>query len=198
MKNSTLRLLPAALVVAGLVALVAFSLRQPPPASPPAAGAAAPAASPPAVAVTSSAPATAPVPVHITRLQESPPRPEPVPPKGVAKVTLGSRDITPPNRVAHFERIRITSAQEIPIEVAWPEDKTSTEVLAHAIDGGTIDRATTSRRMPLTPGEPVRFTFTAGRGAGLYQVLLRRGTLVEVLEFWVPTTHPENDPPALN
>lgn len=153
-------------------------------------------ASPSAAVLAPSLPSAA--PRRASTFRESPARPEPVPPKGVAKVSMGERVITPRNRVAHFERIKVGRVQEIPIEVSWPDDRTSTEVLAHAIHGGSIDRGTNARRIPLTPGEPVKFTFTSGNGVGLYQVLLRRGTQEEVLEFWVPTTHPKNDPPALN
>lgn len=195
MKNSTLRLAIPAGIVAAIAAVVFVNLSNQPPSVATKAEVTVPPTVAQAVAVNPAPPVAV---MHITRLQESPPRPEPVPPRGVAKVTLGEREITPVNRVAHFERIKIAPAQAVPIEVAWPEDRTSTEVLAHAIDGGTIDRATNSRLIALTPGEPVRFTFTSGHGAGLYQVLLRRGTQEEVLEFWVPTTHPENDPPALN
>lgn len=194
MKSPALRLVTAALAVAAIIALVVISRSSPPlPPSVPGGGQPAPgSATKPAVV-----PAAAAV-VSTTVHRPSLPLPEPAAPVGVAKVTLGGKELTPPNHVAHFERIKVAPLQDISVEVVWPADRTSTEVLAHAIDGGTIDRAGNNRLLPLKPGEPVRFTFNAGRGAGLYQVLLRRGTQEEVLEFWVPSPHPENDPPTLN
>lgn len=119
-------------------------------------------------------------------------------PVGVAKVTLGDRTVAPRNRVAHFERLKVAPEQEIPIEVSWPEDKTSTEVFCQAIAGGTIDRGGNAQRLPITPGQPVKFTFKTGHESGLYEVVLRRGTQEEVLEFWVPSPRPENDPPSFD
>ena len=194
MKTPALRLIIAALAVAVIIALVVFSRSSAPP-PPAAAGTGQPATG--STAKPAVAPASASV-VSTSVHRPSLPLPEPAAPVGVAKVTLDGREITPPNHVAHFERIKVAPLQDIPIEVAWPADRTSTEVLAHAIQGGTIDRAGNSRRLPLTAGVPVKFTFTAGHEAGLYEILLRRGTQEEVLEFWVPTSHPENDPPSLN
>ena len=134
----------------------------------------------------------------VSTFREPPPLPEPTPPSGVARVTLGDRTVAPRNRVAHFERLKVAPEQEIPIEVSWPEDRTSTEVLCHAIAGGTIDRGGNAQRLPITPGQPVKFTFKTGHESGLYEVVLRRGTQEEVLEFWVPTPHPENDPPSFD
>ena len=193
--NPRTLIIPAA-ILAGAIAIVCFSTwnRTLPTASTPNPVATAPASASPnaVVAVTPVSPA------NTATFRESPPLPEPEPPAGVAKVTLGERSLTPKNTAAHFQRIKVQAEEEIPIEVSWPDDKTSTEVLCHAIAGGTIDRGGNAVRLPIKPGEPVKFTFKTDHEAGLYQVLLRRGTQEEVLEFWVPTQAPGNDPPALN
>ena len=200
MNRRTLLLLPAALLVAGGAILYVSTVTAPLPATTPSSELSPETKSADRVASPSSetkSPGTVPN-AGGQVIHESPPRPEPEPPAGVARVTLGEREIAPKNRVAHFERIKVTAQQEIPIEVAWPEDKTSTEVLCHAIAGGKIDNGGNALRLPIKQGEPVKFTFKTDHEAGLYQVVLRRGIQEEVMEFWVPTTHPENDPPAMN
>lgn len=193
--NPRTLIIPAA-ILAGTIAIVCFcTWNRPMPAeSTPSSVATYPASANPETTVA----ATPALSSNTATFRESPPPPDPVPPAGVAKVTLGDRTVAPRNRVAHFERLKAAPEQEIPIEVSWPGDKTSTEVFCQAIAGGTIDSGGNAQRLAITPGQPVKFTFKVGHESGLYEIVLRRGTQEEVLEFWVPTSRPEDDPPSFD
>jgi len=122
--------------------------------------------------------------------------PDPTPAPIQAVVNLGKKAYSPRFYSARSERLAIKAQDSVPIKVSWPEDTTNPGVFVHAIQGGQID-GSSAKSFAFNQDKSIRFTFTAGQEPGLYQVLLRRGTTEEVLEFWVPTNQPKEDPYAL-
>jgi hypothetical protein len=127
----------------------------------------------------------------------APVRPDPAPPAGKAALTVGNKAISPANYSGRYERVAVRSGQAVTVQLSWPDDNISAGVYADAIQGGKID-GQKSKSFDFRNGKAIRFVFTPDHEAGRYEVLLRRGTTEEVLQFWVPTNHPEKDPHALN
>lgn len=117
-------------------------------------------------------------------------------PQGKASIAIGERKVMPPNYGGHYQRVALAPRQEVSIQLSWPEDKVSEGVFVHAIQGGTID-GEHGKGFPLDTNRSVRFAFTPTNESGLFQVLVRRGTAEEVLNFWVPSNRPASDPHAL-
>jgi hypothetical protein len=124
-------------------------------------------------------------------------QPDPTPPPGKAEVVVGEKSISPPNYNGSYERVAVQSGARVPVQVSWPNDNISAGVYVDAIQGGKID-GQKSKSFDFRSGNTIHFDFTANQEAGLYQVVLRRGTTEEVLEFWVPTNRPQKDPHTLN
>lgn len=127
----------------------------------------------------------------------APPQPEPTPAKGEAIVALNGRAIQPENNGGQFERVAIGMNETVPIRLSWPEDKIHSDVFVQAVHGGKIDGGSNHKRFTLGADKTVSFAFTPDGGPGSYQIALRRGTTEEVLQFWVPTENPSNDPPTI-
>ncbi len=121
--------------------------------------------------------------------------PTPVP--GQASVKLGEKSLSPKNNAGHFERIAVKLNQSVPIQLSWPEDNTHEDVFVQAVHGGKIDNSGNSKRFSLTGDKTISFVFTPDSGTGSYEIVLRRGTIEEALQFWVPTGNPKADPPTL-
>nr|MBA3609211.1 hypothetical protein [Chthoniobacterales bacterium] len=118
------------------------------------------------------------------------PQPAPSVAKVQAVITRDEKPYRPQFHSGHSERLRVTMNKTIPIQLSWPEDKTSDGVFVQAIQGGRIDDGGNSKHFALGKDRTVAFNFTPTSGVGAYQVIARRGTLEEALEFWVPTGHP--------
>lgn len=122
--------------------------------------------------------------------------PTPVPVEAV--VTRGDKTYQPKFYSGHSERLAVALNQTVPIRLSWPGDNLSSGVFVQAIQGGRIDSGGNSKQFALDDTKTIAFTFTPNTGPGMYQVILRRGTVEESLEFWVPTGHPGNEPPTIN
>jgi hypothetical protein len=107
-------------------------------------------------------------------------------PAGRALMTLGTREVEPQRFGTRFERLLAQPHQQIPVTMHWPRHDSSEDVLVHAIHGGRIDGGGNAKRFALGADKTVEFVVELGNAPGLYEVLLRRGTYEEVLEFWVP------------
>lgn len=127
----------------------------------------------------------------------APLQPEPTPVKGEAFVELDGRSIQPENNAGQFQRVAVGANETVPIRLSWPEDKTHSDVFVQAVHGGKIDGGGNHKRFTLGADKTVSFAFTPDGGPGSYQIALRRGTTEEVLQFWVPTENPSNDPPTI-
>ena len=102
-------------------------------------------------------------------------------------MTVGDKTFTPENFSGHFQMVEVGKYQVIPVEVSWPENNRDTDVLVCAVDGGKIDGGDNGKRFSLQNSKTIRFSFDPNGANGRCQVLLRRGTKEEVLQFWVPT-----------
>lgn len=129
--------------------------------------------------------------------QIAPMQPEATPASAKAQIAVEDKFLSPPNHGGHFERIAVVANQPVNIALSWLDDQMGEGVFVHAIQGGTID-GEQAKSFDFRKERAIRFSFKPGTEPGLYQVLLRRGTTEEVLEFWVPTNRPEKDPHALN
>lgn len=105
---------------------------------------------------------------------------------GRAVLEKDGQRVTPARYDTRFERIVVRPHQELIVTMSWPHDTLSEDVLVHAIHGGRIDGGANAKRFALGSDRTVQFTVELGNAPGLYEVLLRRGTKEEVLEFWVP------------
>jgi len=120
-------------------------------------------------------------------------------PPSRAVVKIGGREIAPPNFSGHYQRVLLGRRGKAEIRVEFPEDKVSQEVLVRAIQGGKINGGENYAVFDLGQGRrQIAFTFESGEEAGLSEIILRRGTTEEVLQFWAPTDKPQYDPPALS
>lgn len=148
----------------------------------------------------SSAPPAAPGPVQYASAAPriALPHAEPTPAKGEAYVELNGRSLKPENHAGQFQRVAVRLNQRVPVRLSWPDDTTSPDVFVQAVHGGKIDGAGNNKRFPLGSDKSIAFTFTPDSAEGSYQIVLRRGTTEEALQFWVPTANPKNDPPTLN
>jgi hypothetical protein len=85
------------------------------------------------------------------------------------------------------------------IRVEFPKDEESRQVLVRAIQGGKINGTDNYAVFDLDGDKKeIAFTFESGRESGLSEIILRRGTTEEVLQFWAPTASPQYDPPAMH
>lgn len=118
------------------------------------------------------------------------PAPEPNPTQtnpypGRATIQVDAAAVSPANFSGHFENIAVQSYQSVPVTVTWPAGDPSDGVLVYAIHGGWIDGAS-QRFFPLTNTKTIQFQFKNSGSPGLYQVILRRGTTEETVQFTVP------------
>jgi len=121
------------------------------------------------------------------------------PPPTKARVSLGKGLVDPINVGGHYQRLTLPSGAEARITVEVPSDDPSRQLLVRAIQGGTINDAENFAVFDLQSGaRDISFTFRAGTDPGLSEVILRRGTTEEVLQFWTPTASPQYDPPSLS
>jgi hypothetical protein len=125
----------------------------------------------PRIAAETPAPATAPVQAIVRR---------------------GSKTLTPQFYSGQSERITVALNETIPIRLSWPDDTVHPDVFVQAVHGGTIDSSGNNKRFLLTDSKTIAFTFTPNMGPGIYEIVLRRGTVEEDLRFWVPTGDPIN------
>ncbi|MCZ2342759.1 MAG: hypothetical protein LC104_13365, partial [Bacteroidales bacterium] len=120
-------------------------------------------------------------------------------PPSRAVVKIGGGQIAPPNFSGHYQRVRLERGGKAEIKVEFPRDETSHDVLVRAIHGGKINGGENYAVFDLGRGQKeIAFTFESGGEAGISEVILRRGTTEEVLQFWAPTDQPQYDPPALS
>jgi len=116
-----------------------------------------------------------------------------------AVVRVGDRSIEPLNVGGHYQRLKLPRGTEASITVKVPADDPSPQLLVRAIQGGTINGAENYAVYDLSRGDQeVTFTFRGGTDPGLSEVILRRGSTEEVMQFWTPTADPEYDPPSLS
>ena len=99
----------------------------------------------------------------------------------------------------HYRRLLAPAAKAIPVELTFKADggDPGPSVLLLAPQGGTFGRGKTTLNLPVPPDRTLRFEFTPNQEAGLYEVVLRRGSQEEILQFWVPTGRDELDRTAL-
>ncbi len=118
------------------------------------------------------------------------------PSKAVMRIDGG--EIAPQNFSGHYQRVLLGKMGKADIRVEFPEDGASRQVLVRAIQGGKINGADNYAVFDLGGDKKeIAFTFESGRESGLSEIILRRGTTEEVLQFWAPTASPQYDPPAL-
>ncbi len=120
-------------------------------------------------------------------------------PPSRAVMRIGGGEIAPQNFSGHYQRVLLGRRGKAEIRVEFPEDKVSQEVLVRAIHGGKINGGENYAVFDLGQGrKQIAFTFESGEEAGISEIILRRGTTEEVLQFWAPTDKPQYDPPALS
>jgi hypothetical protein len=118
--------------------------------------------------------------------------------RGHAKLQVGGNSFAPQNFSGRFERVAVAPQQTVPVVVTWPEEPEGREVTVHSIDGGKINNGKNIATLKVDSEHSIKFAFTPNRDPGQYQVVLRRGTEEEALEFWIPTAKPQYDPPTLH
>ncbi len=119
-------------------------------------------------------------------------------PPSKALIRIDGGEIAPQNFSGHYQRVLLGKRGKADIRVEFPEDGASRQVLVRAIQGGKINGADNYAVFDLGGDKnEIAFTFESGREAGLSEIILRRGTTEEVLQFWAPTASPQYDPPAL-
>ena len=103
-----------------------------------------------------------------------------------AKVQVGQRryELTP-NQVGSFQRIYLPPKAKVPIEVSYPSGQPGDKVSAAIDDGGQVGNGQRVLALQLDGQRKVGFDFTAGEGAGIYRVTMRKVGDVKNLEFWV-------------
>lgn len=119
-------------------------------------------------------------------------------PPSRASIQIDGGEIAPQNFSGHYQRVVLERRGTAEIRVEFPGDEVSQQVLVRAIHGGKINGGENYAVFNLD-GErkEIAFTFESGREAGISEIILRRGTTEEVIQFWAPTAQPEYDPPAL-
>jgi hypothetical protein len=121
---------------------------------------------------------------------------ETTPEPAQAKIVRGDATYTPKFYAGHSERLTVAPKQTVPVQLSWPNDTGHKDVFVQAVHGGSIDGGGNAKRFSLAKSKTISFTFAPAADPGLYEILLRRGTTEESLEFWVPTSNPQYDPPA--
>lgn len=119
-------------------------------------------------------------------------------PPSRAVMRIGRGQIAPTNFSGHYQRVVLERRGKAEIRVEFPGDEVSRQVLVRAIHGGKINDGENYAVFDLDgPRKEIAFTFESGREAGISEIILRRGTTEEVIQFWAPTDKPQYDPPAL-
>jgi hypothetical protein len=104
---------------------------------------------------------------------------------GQATVQVASGTSSPTNFAGRFEKIATEPYQTVTVAVTWPQDDPNAGVLVYAIHGGWIDGAG-QRYFSFETSKTIQFDFKNSGSPGTYQVILRRGTTEEVLQFYIP------------
>lgn len=112
-----------------------------------------------------------------------------------ARITVASEEKAVPNHSGRFQKVEVKPYEEVPITVSWPTDDRSKGVAVYPIHGGTIDGGS-RKDFSLTDSKQISFVFRNSGSPGLYQVILRRGSTEEVLQFYIPLPKTASAPAA--
>ncbi len=84
-------------------------------------------------------------------------------------------------------RPEVKPGAQVPIVVSFPDGAVGEKVVANVLHGGDLDGGEAVLIRSLDEKKAVRFTFTAGKSEGIYQVSIRRGAQVRTVEVWAGT-----------
>lgn len=94
------------------------------------------------------------------------------------------------------DRVGLGPNQVVTVTLQFPSDLRGEPVALAPIDGGEVTADEGIENLIVGEDGSVSFSFQAGRGPGLYRLLVETGTIAYRLEFWVlDLTHAEKNPP---
>ncbi len=98
-----------------------------------------------------------------------------------------------PNQIGSFQRINIQPRDKIAIQISYPQSQVGDPIMVEVEDGGTLDQKTKGRVIKLDEQKLAKFNFEATEYEGIYQLVVRNGADVKILNFWAGKEHALRD-----
>jgi hypothetical protein len=109
----------------------------------------------------------------------------------VAHCKVDGKELTLiPNQVGQFQRVYVEKTRStVKVSLDYPNGEQGQTVVVESADGGSIDNKAVSKALQLDQSQNVNFDFTSTDDKGIYRVILRKGSDIKYLEFWVGQPH---------